>query len=249
MDAVPLHAVRNLDRTHAGGRSETSTNSKKEFKEGHGGAENQTARSSSSVQGKGKSNGSCSTLSQVETIDGVPSTSAIEQVAAVIDEQKQQKEGGAKDPRETLLGKDETQNKEEKQNGEEKVGGQATGSSDGGRGVNDETKGRQTNILDSDDGEERHKAEGMQASISEVGKKKRDVKAKSDHANGGESKIKKEKGEGRQTDHLCGGDSEEKPRAEGEEKSEGGKQKKAVSPPISVVTPPPKQPKNLKVGG
>ena len=180
----------------------------------------------------------------------VPSTSAVEQVAAINEEQNQQ-EGGTKDPRETLQEKDETQSKEEKQSGEEKgraEEGHATGSSDGGSRVKDETKGRQTNNLDNDDGGERHKAEGMQASISEAGEKERDVKAKSDHANGGGSKTKKENEERRQTDHLCGGDSEEKPRAEGEEKGEGGNQKKVISPPTSVVTPPPKQPKNLKVG-
>ena len=186
-----------------------------------------------------------------KTIDFVPSTSAIvsEQVAAVNEEQKQQ-EGGTKDSREALQGKDEIQNKEEKQSGEQKVrteGEKATGSSEGGRKVKDKTKGRQTN-LGNGDGGERHKVEGMQASISEAGEE-RDVKAESDHANGGDSKTKKETEEGRQTDHLCGGDSEEKPRAEGEGKSEGGNQKKAVSPPTSVVTPPPKQPKNLKVGG
>ena len=207
MDAVPLHAVRNMDRESLGGQSEASISGKKEPEDGKDGAENQAARAT----------------------------------AAANDEQKQQE-----DPRESLLGKDDTQTKEEKQRSK---GGQATGSSDGGSGVKDETRGQQTDHLNDGDSGERHKAEGTQASISEGREKERGGEVGTDYVNGRDSKMKSEGEDGGQTDHLCRGDSKEKSKAEGEEKSGGRNLKKAVSPPTSVVTPPPRQPKNLKVCG
>ena len=51
-----------------------------------------------------------------------------------------------------------------------------------------------------------------------------------------------------QTDHLDEENSKEKVgRGKEETRSGEGRQAKAVSPPTSVVTPPPKQPRNIKV--
>ena len=249
VDAVPLHAVRNMDGESVGGRSETSVSGKKEPGDGKDGAENHVT---SSVPSKARSNGSSSSLPQLQTRDGDPSTLATEHVAAANDEQKQQ-EGATKDPRENLLAKDNTRTKEKKQSGEEKQGtegGQTTGSSDNGSGVKDKTRGQQSNHLNNGDGGgERHKAEGTKVSISEGGEMERAREVGSGRINGGDNKTKREDEDGGQTDHLCSGDGEEKSKGEGEEKNGERNQKKAVSPPTSVVTTPPKQPKNLKVRG
>ena len=70
-----------------------------------------------------------------------------------------------------------------------------------------------------------------------------------------EKEEKKDEGGGRegakeerQTDHLVGGGVGKREDKEGK-KSEGGRAEKTLSAPSSVVTPPPRQPRNIKVGG
>ena len=73
---------------------------------------------------------------------------------------------------------------------------------------------------------------------------------------GGEREEEEEEGEkggegegeeGGQTDHLVEDSTRKKDGREGETKKGGEKPGKPVAPPTSVVTPPPKQPRNIKV--
>ena len=176
--------------------------------------------------------GGDTTQSQLEARTS-SSTTATEQDTAEHSEQKQSVEN--EDQGTSLLKDDEKQSEKKVDTTREQVDHRAEG-------------GPADHLPSVDRGEKESTGGGRQTSSSGDGEKVGKTR-QTDHLSG-EDGGKKQGADGSQVNSQdVKGDGVERSGVGGDSMSEGGKVKKAaaVSAPTSVVTPPPKQPKNLKV--